>query len=190
MQAVAGAILDVAFATEMPSIALNIVHPKPVAWSSILQHVSEALHAANVTEKVLPLVPFADWFAKLEQRASRANEKEMRRVVSRSYPPQKRRLLTDPFIAYPSPLSSCWSSSVGYPPHKPPQTLHGMRMKMLVGLLRSPPSSRKQLVAPCEIWYRWMGGMQDDGLNTGARWDSLYDVTRCLASQARPHRGS
>ncbi|KZP33045.1 acetyl-CoA synthetase-like protein [Athelia psychrophila] len=79
-QAVSQVILEVAFAAEAPSIALNVVHPKPVAWSTVMQPISEALHKANLTTKVLPLIPFKQWFEMLEQRERGADEKDMSRV--------------------------------------------------------------------------------------------------------------
>lgn len=85
MQAVSQVILEVAFATEAPSIALNIVHPKPVAWSTVMQPISEALYKADLTSQVLPLITSKHWFEMLEQRERGADEKDMSRVVRASF---------------------------------------------------------------------------------------------------------
>jgi thioester reductase-like protein len=73
MHAVAKAILDVGFAEEQPTIALNIVHPRPVEWSTVMRDVSDALLAAKVTSEFLPLLPFGEWFEALEGRAKAAD---------------------------------------------------------------------------------------------------------------------
>lgn len=82
MHAVSKAILDVAFAEEPPTIALNIVHPRPVEWSTVMRGVSDALLAAKVTSKTLPLLPFGEWFKALEERAKAADEHDMSSIVS------------------------------------------------------------------------------------------------------------
>lgn len=38
---------------------LHLVHPRPVSWTSIFQTVSQTLE--------VPLVPYSEWFAKLEK---------------------------------------------------------------------------------------------------------------------------
>ncbi|KZP33066.1 putative nonribosomal peptide synthetase [Athelia psychrophila] len=80
MQAVSQTILDVAFAPDAPPIALNIVHPRPVAWSAIMRPLSEALHQHKVTPDVIPLVAFKEWFAMLENSATGADEHDMGRI--------------------------------------------------------------------------------------------------------------
>jgi len=74
MHAVSKAILDVAFSDEQPPIALNIVHPKPDEWSTVMGDVRNALLAAKVSSEALPLVPFGEWFEQLEGRAKIADE--------------------------------------------------------------------------------------------------------------------
>ncbi|KAF7980198.1 hypothetical protein HWV62_39287 [Athelia sp. TMB] len=80
MHTVSQAILDVAFAEERPPMALNIVHPRPSSWSYIVQSISDALQHEGVIEEPLPLVPFTEWFDRLEQRSKGADEQEMSRV--------------------------------------------------------------------------------------------------------------
>ncbi|KZP19774.1 hypothetical protein FIBSPDRAFT_862474 [Athelia psychrophila] len=40
-------ILDVAMAEESPSIAMNIVHPRPSSWFAIVGSISNALHVSR-----------------------------------------------------------------------------------------------------------------------------------------------
>lgn len=82
MHAVSNTILDVAFANEEPSIAMNLVHPRPVSWASLMQPVSEAMYQKGLTPSPLPLVRFAEWVERLEKYAVDANEENVRRVVS------------------------------------------------------------------------------------------------------------
>ncbi|KZP33052.1 hypothetical protein FIBSPDRAFT_371519 [Athelia psychrophila] len=80
MQAVSQTILNVAFAPDAPPIALNIVHPRPVAWSAVMRPLSDALHQHKVTPDILPLVAFKEWFAMLESSATGADEHDMGRI--------------------------------------------------------------------------------------------------------------
>ncbi|KAF7968306.1 hypothetical protein HWV62_2396 [Athelia sp. TMB] len=70
-------IIDVTFAKESPISALNLVHPKPTSWSTILKYLSDALYHTGVTSHALPLVPFLEWFGRLEQRSKDADEQSM-----------------------------------------------------------------------------------------------------------------
>ncbi|KZP04710.1 NAD(P)-binding protein, partial [Athelia psychrophila] len=74
MDVVAQAVLDVALSEQPPSIALNIVHPRPSQWSTVITSVANALYRAGVADHHLPLVPFTEWFARLEQRSKAADE--------------------------------------------------------------------------------------------------------------------
>jgi hypothetical protein len=82
MHAASKAILDVAFTKEQPAIALNIVHPRPVDWLTIMRDVSDALLATKVTSKALPLVPFGEWFEALEERAKIGDAHDLNNIVS------------------------------------------------------------------------------------------------------------
>ncbi|KAH7913622.1 putative aminoadipate reductase [Hygrophoropsis aurantiaca] len=78
--AVSNAILDVAFLEKRPPIAINLVHPRPVTWTSVMQPVSYALSRQSVTGDILPLIPFKDWFASLETLAKDMNSENIRRI--------------------------------------------------------------------------------------------------------------
>lgn len=82
MNVVSQAILDIAFAQERPTIALNLVHPRPVPWSSVMRGISAALVSCNVTSEILPLIPFNLWFEKLAGKVKSATEADFSDIVS------------------------------------------------------------------------------------------------------------
>ena len=82
MDVVSQAILDVALSNQAPTIALNIVHPKPSRWSTIVRSVADALHHTGVTREVVPLLPFHEWLGLLEQRSEGADADDMAEIVS------------------------------------------------------------------------------------------------------------
>ncbi|KAJ7246827.1 acetyl-CoA synthetase-like protein [Mycena haematopus] len=69
--AVTGGVLDVAFSTKAESNVYNLVHPRPVSWNFVAKTLREVLAKKGFPE--LPLVPFADWFAKLEVASEKAD---------------------------------------------------------------------------------------------------------------------
>ncbi|KAG2103392.1 putative aminoadipate reductase [Suillus discolor] len=78
--AVSNAILDVAFAKEEPPIAVNLVHPRPVAWGTLMRPVADAIFERKITSAPLPLIPFSEWFEKVESSAKNASEANIKRV--------------------------------------------------------------------------------------------------------------
>ncbi|KAH7928011.1 putative aminoadipate reductase [Leucogyrophana mollusca] len=78
--AVSNAILDVAFSQEQPPIAINLVHPRPVEWTAVMKPVGDALLRKAVSSEAVPLVPFKEWFARLEARAQDTSEENIRRI--------------------------------------------------------------------------------------------------------------
>jgi hypothetical protein len=70
MHAVAQTLSDVALSTgTRTEAALNIVHPRPVAWDTIISGINDALAHENVVAKRLPVVEFSEWFELLETKA-------------------------------------------------------------------------------------------------------------------------
>ena len=70
MHAVARTLFDVALSTETSTRpALNIVHPRPVAWDSVISAVNDALVKEDVVKGRLPVVEFSKWFERLESKA-------------------------------------------------------------------------------------------------------------------------
>ncbi|KAG1853286.1 acetyl-CoA synthetase-like protein [Suillus tomentosus] len=78
--AVSNAILDVAFAEEEPPIAVNLVHPRPTAWKTLMQPIADALVERKVTSYPLPPVPFSEWLEKLESNTKDLSEETMKRI--------------------------------------------------------------------------------------------------------------
>ena len=70
MHAVAQTLLEVSLSTE-PKVqpALNIVHPRPVPWNSIISAINDALVQEDVVKERLPMVEFSEWFSLLEAKA-------------------------------------------------------------------------------------------------------------------------
>jgi hypothetical protein len=79
--AVSNAMLDVAFAEQEPLIAVNLVHPRPVAWKALMRPIADAIFEHKLTSVPLPLVPFSEWLEKLESCAKDASEETMKRIV-------------------------------------------------------------------------------------------------------------
>ena len=70
MHAVAQTLLEVSLSTESKTQpALNIVHPRPVPWDSIISAINDALVQEGVVKERLPIVEFSKWFSLLEAKA-------------------------------------------------------------------------------------------------------------------------
>jgi hypothetical protein len=80
--AVSDAILDVAFADEKPPLAVNLVHPRPIAWKNLMQPMRDAVYQKDLTSSLLPLIPFSQWVTRLDACAVDTHEANIRRVVS------------------------------------------------------------------------------------------------------------
>lgn len=80
MDAVAQAILDVGFAKKSPPGALNLVHPQPIPWVSMIYSISTAL-AAELNVEALPLIPFKTWVARLEEKSKTAKDDDLKKIV-------------------------------------------------------------------------------------------------------------
>lgn len=78
--AVSNAILDVAFAEEEPPVVVNLVHPRPIAWGTVMRPVANAIAEYKVTRVPLPVVPFSEWLGKLELSAKDASEENIQRI--------------------------------------------------------------------------------------------------------------
>ncbi|KAJ3776028.1 putative aminoadipate reductase [Lentinula raphanica] len=71
LDAIAEGILDVAFAKEDSPMAINLVHPHPVSWTSIMTAIRESLISAKeLPVGALPLVPLHDWVQALSNKAA------------------------------------------------------------------------------------------------------------------------
>lgn len=80
MDAVSGAILDVALSDEEPPIVVNLVHPRPVGFEALMKPISDALFEKNITKERLPLVHSSEWIRRLEKQAIGADEERIQQV--------------------------------------------------------------------------------------------------------------
>ena len=103
MDAVAGTVLDAAFSQNALAASHNVVHPRPGSWSQMIKHVQQSIK--NVLKRDLPVVPFGDWFAKLEALANQpdVSAKDVVSPLSLASPPLSH--------AFPYSLASSSSSS-------------------------------------------------------------------------------
>ncbi|KAL1679196.1 hypothetical protein EV122DRAFT_277408 [Schizophyllum commune] len=69
MDAVAGTVLDAAFSQHALAPSHNVVHPRPVPWSQMIKYIQQS--AKTILQRDLSLVPFGEWFTKLEALANR-----------------------------------------------------------------------------------------------------------------------
>jgi thioester reductase-like protein len=81
--AVSDAITDTLFYHNIPPLALNVVHPRPAKWTSIVSAIRDAVKETTkaASEADLPLIPFSQWYAQLEAAAQTASEKTLQDVV-------------------------------------------------------------------------------------------------------------
>jgi hypothetical protein len=96
-EAVSGTILDVALGADTPERALNVVHPRPIAWSSMMGAVADELVRHGITKDRLPLVETREWFAKLAGAAESADEARLKHIV-RACPAFSTRLSVSPTL--------------------------------------------------------------------------------------------
>ncbi|KAJ7626112.1 acetyl-CoA synthetase-like protein [Roridomyces roridus] len=71
-ETVARTIVDVALMAESPPPVLNVLHPWPVPWDTIMEALG--------TEARLPLVPMAEWVARLRERAPSATGEDLESI--------------------------------------------------------------------------------------------------------------
>ncbi|TRM56544.1 hypothetical protein BD626DRAFT_618939 [Schizophyllum amplum] len=67
MDAVAGTLADAAFSDGALLPSHNVVHPRPVPWTQMIENVQESLK--SILQRDVPIVSFQEWFAKLEAAA-------------------------------------------------------------------------------------------------------------------------
>lgn len=83
MDAVCSALLDVGFSHEPIPIAVNIVHPNPVSWTSVIENIRRILiQEKHLPDDSLPLVPYHRWIDTVEQYAQNPTEMNIHNIVS------------------------------------------------------------------------------------------------------------
>ncbi|KAJ3970201.1 acetyl-CoA synthetase-like protein [Lentinula raphanica] len=74
MDAISDAIIDVAFTPGELPVVVNLVHPTPVSWTSMIDTVRTALISVkHLDSNALPLVTFSKWVAALEDAGKSKN---------------------------------------------------------------------------------------------------------------------
>ncbi|KAK0463067.1 putative aminoadipate reductase [Desarmillaria tabescens] len=73
VQSVAQIILDIVFSSEAEPV-INLVHPKPVPWASIVTQVRHAL------KEDISVKPASEWFEILESRSQTASSEDIQRI--------------------------------------------------------------------------------------------------------------
>lgn len=86
MDCVAQVALDIAFSqrSKLP-LVVNVVHPRPIAWTLLFTAIQQALHANTRGRTTLPLIPFKEWYQLLQGHAMEADEKAITQIVCRFF---------------------------------------------------------------------------------------------------------
>ena len=82
MDKVAPIVLDVVLSKESPPATLNLVHPRPITWNTIMNKVNEGLLASKAVIERLPMTPFTEWISALENKGMSASGEESQQLVS------------------------------------------------------------------------------------------------------------
>jgi hypothetical protein len=80
-EAVTATIIDVALGADTPERVLNVAHPRPIEWSSMMGSVADELVRHGITKGHLPLVETSGWFAKLSETSEGADEARLKHIV-------------------------------------------------------------------------------------------------------------
>ena len=83
MDAVSNCIMELIFHNKRLPPVLNVVHPRPTDWNTVIKLIGNALVSQKKLNSPLALIPFQEWFYILEAHAKAANEEnenEMRIV--------------------------------------------------------------------------------------------------------------
>lgn len=80
MDAVASTILDVALGPDSPK-AINLVHPRPVQFDSLVEEINNTLVSQGIVEQKLRTAPIQEWFSLLEPLAEGASDEDIKQVV-------------------------------------------------------------------------------------------------------------
>jgi uncharacterized protein YhhL (DUF1145 family) len=81
MDAVSECVTELAFQNGRLPIVLNIVHPRPTEWNTIIKLIGDALVLQKKLDSPLGLVSFQEWFSILEAHAKSSNPAEEVRIV-------------------------------------------------------------------------------------------------------------
>lgn len=104
MDALVAVVRDCIISREELPVLLNVVHPRPTRWHSIIEAVG--------TDEGVPLVEYGEWLRRLETAAENASGETIDAIVSTHI---CRRDRQPPLTPYFSPLSRLSSFSAGSP---------------------------------------------------------------------------
>lgn len=80
MHGVAQSMIDVALNEQSPP-ALNIVHPRPVPFDSLIAGVNDGLVNEGIVPTQIPVLPIQEWFSLLEARSKGASDDVIKQIV-------------------------------------------------------------------------------------------------------------
>ncbi|KAF9060960.1 hypothetical protein BDP27DRAFT_1370089 [Rhodocollybia butyracea] len=81
MDAVCSALLDVGFSHD-PPITVNVVHPQPVTWTSVMQSIRNAfIKEKGLPCDAFPLIPYSDWVAAVEKHSTNLTETDAQKMA-------------------------------------------------------------------------------------------------------------
>ena len=74
MDAVSNCIMELIFRNKRLPPVLNVVHPRPTEWNTVIKLIGDALVLQKKLNSPLDLIPFQEWFYILEAHAKMANQ--------------------------------------------------------------------------------------------------------------------
>jgi hypothetical protein len=74
MDAVSNCIMELIFHNNRLPPVLNVVHPRPTEWNTVIKLFGDALVSQKNLSSPLDLVSFQEWFYILEAHAKAANQ--------------------------------------------------------------------------------------------------------------------
>ena len=74
MDAVSNCVMELIFHSKRLPPVLNVVHPRPTEWNTVIKLIGDALVLQKRLFSPLALISFQDWFYILEAHAKAANQ--------------------------------------------------------------------------------------------------------------------
>ena len=85
MDAVSNCLVELIFQNELLPPVLNVVHPRPTDWNTVIKLIGDALVSKKKLDSPIAYVPFQHWFSVLEAHANQGNENDLKIVRPKSY---------------------------------------------------------------------------------------------------------
>ena len=74
MDAVSNCIMELIFQNKRLPPVLNVVHPRPTDWNTVIKLIRDTLVSQKKLDSPLALISFQEWFYILEAHAKAANQ--------------------------------------------------------------------------------------------------------------------